>query len=296
MSQLRQLAEPFPESLIERKPGQGGGDYVTHSTVIEKALSIVGAYSISHVELIRGYAPEVVTSPNDEKKRKVYPAQDNVVVGALVTITCEVDGRMVSITEAGDVENPLMKATDGARAKDAISDAVKRCWMRLGLGLHLWSQENYVLHKVLERNEKAKEPRQGEAVTPNAGQVPEIASRQAERAAEERDGPPPLTDAAAAHAELQHPESLAEQGKPHEPRKLTSKEAAACHAKLGAIGWDSAHHLAMAEHRFGREFTSFTELTIQERVELQGYAERQMEKRKAAQGSYMGVPPGPKGT
>jgi hypothetical protein len=34
--------------------------------------------------------------------------------------------------------------------KDAASDALKRCAMRMGLGLHLWSQDKYILHTTLE--------------------------------------------------------------------------------------------------------------------------------------------------
>lgn len=158
MSQLKDLAAPFDDRLVQRKPGSSGGDYVSHSTVTERALSIVGPYSTEDVQLIRGYAAEEKTT------KRTYPAQDGVVVGVLVTIRCVVDGREVRVTEAGDVENPLQKGNDGARAKDAISDAVKRCWMRLGLGLHLWSQEHYVLDRVLERNESVKEPPVSESV------------------------------------------------------------------------------------------------------------------------------------
>lgn len=159
-SQLLELATPFNEKLVQRKPGSKGGDYVSHGTVTERALSVVGAYSVGPVELIRGYAPEETT------KNAMFPAQENVVVGALVTVRCVVDGREVSVTEAGDVENPLQKGSDGARAKDAISDGVKRCWMRLGLGLHLWSQKDYFLHKLLTRNEAERPAKTPEAVAP----------------------------------------------------------------------------------------------------------------------------------
>jgi hypothetical protein len=35
--------------------------------------------------------------------------------------------------------------------KNAASDAIKRCAMRLGVGLSLWSQENYYLDKALAK-------------------------------------------------------------------------------------------------------------------------------------------------
>lgn len=130
MSQLQQLAGPFPAHLVKPAPKGKFGDYVSHSTVTERALSIVGPFSQEVVEVVR---------------------EGGMVTGCILRITCEVDGRTVSVDEAGDVENPELKKTDGARLKDAVSDAHKRCWMRLGLGLHLWSQGDYFLDKQLAK-------------------------------------------------------------------------------------------------------------------------------------------------
>jgi hypothetical protein len=44
-----------------------------------------------------------------------------------------------------------MKDGDGERLKHAASDALKRCAMRLGLGLHIWAQGSYFLDKALEK-------------------------------------------------------------------------------------------------------------------------------------------------
>jgi hypothetical protein len=287
MSQLKKLAKPFHESLIERKPGQGGGDYVSHSTVTEKALSIVGPYSIENVREIRGFAPAVKTSNN------TYPAVENTIVGLFVTIRCVVDGREVCVTEVGDVESPAMKASDGARAKDALSDAVKRCWMRLGLGLHLWSQEHYVLDRVLERNESIAAHARALARTTVEARRALAEPVEPEKPHQETavDGEPPaLTDAEVersveaqeAYEQLQQPESVAEQGKTHAPRKLTKAEARRLHAKLGAIGYPQDKHYPLAEFRFKRDFTSLTELSISESISLVDYAERQIKQRKAA--------------
>lgn len=141
--QLQQLAEPFQPHLIGKKPGGSGGEYVGHSVVTERALEILGPYSITNVQLIRGYAPEVTT------KKGTHPAIDDAVTGAIVTIQAEIDGKTVTLTEVGDCENAAMQETDGARAKNAVSDAIKRCWMRAGIGLHLWSREQYGLDDAL---------------------------------------------------------------------------------------------------------------------------------------------------
>ena len=80
-----------------------------------------------------------------------------VVTGVILALTVEIDGELVTVEEAGDVEQPFNWRTDGARLKDAVSDAVKRCAMALGVGLHLWSQfdgqSEYFLDKQLEKYE-----------------------------------------------------------------------------------------------------------------------------------------------
>ena len=73
----------------------------------------------------------------------------------MLALTVEIDGQLVTVEEAGDVEQPFNWNTDGARLKDAISDAVKRCAMAFGVGLHLWAQfegkSEYFLDKQLEK-------------------------------------------------------------------------------------------------------------------------------------------------
>ena len=70
-------------------------------------------------------------------------------------MTLEIDGQIVTVEEAGECEQPFNWRTDGARMKDAVSDAVKRCAMAFGVGLHLWAQfegkSEYFLDKQLEK-------------------------------------------------------------------------------------------------------------------------------------------------
>lgn len=148
MKQLTRLAVPFPQSMIEQKPGGFAADYVAHHTVTQRLLEVVGPYSFGVTELIRGV--------------------DGQVEGALCELAAEVDGREVSIVEVGDCENPSNWKTDGQRAKDAASDAFKRCAMRLGLGLHLWvGDRNYFLDRHLKDAEDAGGPgADGDPVSP----------------------------------------------------------------------------------------------------------------------------------
>lgn len=155
MTQLHQLATPFPAKFVSQKPGKFAASYVAHDIVTQRLLEVVGPYSFSLDELIRDKAGDVV--------------------GCLATLVVTVDDRTVSITEVGDVEPAgATNKNDGARAKDALSDAFKRCAMRLGLGLHLWAGEHYYLHTALA---KVVGDPQSSGDTPAVGRVAEDAPR-----------------------------------------------------------------------------------------------------------------------
>ena len=132
MSQLRELSKPFPESLVKQKPGKFAAAYVEHSVVGQRLLEVLGPYSFE--------VKQMITNP------------DGMVTGCLATLTCTIDGREVRITEVGDVERP--GESNGSAGKTASSDALKRCAMRLGVGLHLWSQSSYYLDRALDKREK----------------------------------------------------------------------------------------------------------------------------------------------
>jgi hypothetical protein len=129
VTQLSELAKQFTGKYVKTKPGGFAASYVEHGDITQRLLQVVGPFDFRVIELIR--------NPQGE------------VEGALASLTAEVDGRSVTVVEVGDVENPGSK-NNGARAKDAASDAIKRCAMRLGLGLHLWCADHYFLDKVLE--------------------------------------------------------------------------------------------------------------------------------------------------
>lgn len=162
MSQLRELATPFPASLVKAPPQGKFGSYVAHSTVNERALSIIGPFSFEVVEIVRGPTAEVVTNKG-KSNEKVYPARE-AVVGCLARLTATIDGERVSVVEVGDVEGAAAQ-DDGANLKEASSDAFKRCWMRLGLGLHLWSGGDYYLDRQLDKQTAP------EGVDPETGEV-----------------------------------------------------------------------------------------------------------------------------
>jgi hypothetical protein len=159
VSQLAQLAKPFPAKLVKKPPKGKYGSYVEHSTVTQALLAVCGAYSMHVTQVLRGFVPERKEVKDDKGvvKREYKPPLEDAVVGVIVALTVFVDGREVTVEEVGDSEEPHNWPNDGSRLKDAISDAIKRCSMRLGLGLHLWAQEDYFLDKSLAGKDAANE-------------------------------------------------------------------------------------------------------------------------------------------
>jgi len=143
VKQLHELSRPFPSEFVHKAPKGKFGDYIQHSVIRQRLLSVVGPYSQEVKEVLR----EEVKDKDGNVK--------SIVVGVVLALTIEVDGQLVTVEEAGDVENPFNWKTDGARLKDAVSDGLKRCAMAIGCGLHLWSQfegkSEYFLDKQLEK-------------------------------------------------------------------------------------------------------------------------------------------------
>ena len=149
MEQLHELSRPFPEQFIHKAPKGKFGDYIQHSVIRQRLLSVVGPYSQEVKQVLR----EVLTDKQGNQKE--------VITGVVLALTVEIDGNLVTIEEVGDVEQPFNWKTDGARMKDAVSDAVKRCAMAFGVGLHLWAQfegsSEYFLDKQLEKYDETNQ-------------------------------------------------------------------------------------------------------------------------------------------
>lgn len=159
------LLHPFPGQVIKRNPS-GGGSYVAHPVVQQRLMDVLGHVTTERVELIRGRVPGRAPNPEGKSARAKAgtPDLENAVVGVVLRMTAVVDGSLVVVEEVGDCEEPHNWPHDGARAKDAFSDAYKRCAMRLGVGLHLWADDAFYLgEKMLrqDRPEPAPEPEGG---------------------------------------------------------------------------------------------------------------------------------------
>lgn len=146
--QLRKLATPIPDRFLGKD--SDGRDASDHTVVTQLLHLYAPGWTFTIAEVLRSGVPEFKT-----KNGKVFPG-GYFVTGCIGRLTATVDGHDVVIDEAGGVELAGMKDGDGERLKHAASDALKRCAMRLGVGLALWAQENYFLDVALDkRAEKA---------------------------------------------------------------------------------------------------------------------------------------------
>ncbi|HEV8653165.1 MAG TPA: hypothetical protein VG276_28165 [Actinomycetes bacterium] len=151
--QLARLAQRIDQGFIRNTRDDGKGeDYAPHHAVNQLLLLILGPFSFKLVQIHRGDVLERIREdPNKGRflEGKSVVKLHNVVVGATFRLAATVDGERVVIEQTGDVEHADLWQHDGARLKDAESDALKRCAMRLGLGLHLWADRGYILDKWL---------------------------------------------------------------------------------------------------------------------------------------------------
>jgi len=188
VTQLRTLAMPFPKRVIHENPS-GGGSYVAHHLYTQRLLLHLGAYSFERVEVLRGHVDAISPNPqgNSKRAKEGRPALENAVVGVIARLTVTIDGERVAIEEAGDCEDPHNWPHDGARLKDAMSDALKRCCARIGLGTHLYarSPDEFVLFDALTKQEEGADSESpgsgstssGDTAAPAAGETDEDPGR-----------------------------------------------------------------------------------------------------------------------
>ena len=115
----KKLIKDFPKNVVQPAPKGKFGSYVPHHLYTQRLVDVVGGqYNFFVKEVLRD--------------------KDNAVVGAVCVLEIEGLGRM---EEVGDVDmNALNRnITESEILKLAVSDGLKRCCMRFGIGLELWT-------------------------------------------------------------------------------------------------------------------------------------------------------------
>jgi hypothetical protein len=142
VSQAAELAHRIPDKYIGKS--DKGMDAADHTVITQLLLLRVPGWSFEIKEVLRSEVPAKQTKSGEK-------AGGFFVTGCVGRLSCTIDGQPVVIEEAGGVELAGLKDGDGERLKHAASDALKRCAMRLGLGLHIWAQGAYFLDRAYEK-------------------------------------------------------------------------------------------------------------------------------------------------
>tara|TARA_R100000664_G_scaffold29833_1_gene41939 strand:- start:1004 stop:2041 length:1038 start_codon:yes stop_codon:yes gene_type:complete len=115
----KKLIKDFPKSVVKPAPKGKFGHYVPHHIYTQRLVDVVpGKYNFFIKETIRN--------------------KDNAVEGAICRL--EIEGLGV-VEEIGDVDTHAISRniTESEVLKLAVSDGIKRCCMRFGIGLELWT-------------------------------------------------------------------------------------------------------------------------------------------------------------
>ncbi len=120
---IKKLTKNFPKDLVKKAPKGKFGKYVPHHIYTQRLVDVVGGkYNF--------YVKETIRDKN------------NAVVGAVCRL--EIEGLGV-VEEIGDVDTTTINRKQGITESEilklAVSDGIKRCCMRFGIGLELWTGE-----------------------------------------------------------------------------------------------------------------------------------------------------------
>lgn len=137
---LKALIKNFPKEVVKDAPKGKFGKYVPHHIVTQRLVDVIpGGYDFTYEE-VRG--------------------KDNAIVGAKCKLY--IKDLDQTIEEVGDVDiHALERNTESEVLKLAVSDGIKRCCMRIGLGLELWTggiteEEFYAQGETTKEKPKAK--------------------------------------------------------------------------------------------------------------------------------------------
>ena len=173
----KKLTANFPKSVVKKAPQGKFGDYVPHHIYTKRLVDVVGGKYNFTYDIIRD--------------------KDNAVVGAKCTLEIDDLGK---VEEVGDVDRHALarNLTESEILKLAVSDGIKRCCMRFGIGLELWTgdtteEEHYAgsgetnknldasskeTNESLDASPKKKQVTQESGISPSKPKITEATLKQ----------------------------------------------------------------------------------------------------------------------
>ena len=138
-----ELSKPFKGDAVKSAPKGKFGKYIEHSMVRQKMIAIFGNFD----ENMPYHLKENLLNPKTQETKQV-------LVGVTYRLTVVINGEKVTKESTGVVEHPFNWNSDAERLKVAEADGFKRCCMKLGVALHLYNEDEFILHDLLKSKDK----------------------------------------------------------------------------------------------------------------------------------------------
>ena len=134
------LSKAWNKAVVKKLPvsyKKDGIDYVDHTQVTQRLIALIPDVKLKAGSFIYDDYEDL-----EGRRRKI-------LTGVEYTVEGTIDGHFRSVTEVGMCDKPFevegrKPANNGERAKECISDAVKRCGMRLGIGIELYDSSAWL--------------------------------------------------------------------------------------------------------------------------------------------------------
>tara|TARA_R100001440_G_scaffold28100_1_gene45652 strand:+ start:1855 stop:2466 length:612 start_codon:yes stop_codon:yes gene_type:complete len=146
------LSKPWNKKLVKKlNKGFGDIDYVEHTQVTQKLIAVSPDWHFD----INEYIKDTVEDMNG--------IQRTFITGVQVTIQMKIDGQYLSRSEVGMCDKPFFHSdpskvyNNGQRAKECVSDAIKRCAMRFGVGIELYDTDAWISEWLYKENIESQE-------------------------------------------------------------------------------------------------------------------------------------------
>ena len=154
-----ELSKAWNKSVVKKLPvsyKKDGIDYVEHTQVTQKLIALIPDVQM---ELIDVFYDTHYNIDGDKL---------TILSGCTYKISGTIDGQFRSVVEAGMCDKPFESenrrvSNNGERLKECISDAIKRCGMRLGIGIELYDTNSWLSGYL---DPKAKESPKPKAQSP----------------------------------------------------------------------------------------------------------------------------------
>ena len=135
-----ELSKAWNKSVVKKLPvsyKKDGIDYVEHTQVTQKLIALIPDVQM---ELLDVFYDTHYNMDGDKL---------TILTGCSYKISGTIDGQFRSVVEAGMCDKPFevenrRSSNNGERLKECISDAVKRCGMRLGIGIELYDTQVWI--------------------------------------------------------------------------------------------------------------------------------------------------------